>query len=258
MSGAFFNAPNMAGNLDLAVTNSNGITTKNGALSLTAKDNGDISIGNTNTGEVQLTVNNSGVVIKDNLKVLGAQNTFNADDITTSTLRMNNETLGNTEDISVSKSISLINRTESGNNTITIPTQSHLHNELSQDGLVKNIFYDETIVTTGAGSTSTTVDFTWSKYYPIGPVTHKVSATVNPAFENRSSLNGLNVVVTDSANNVVTIGIKTINCTSLSGSTWLMKLLIALILAIGLLLLLLQVVAHMFLIIVLIGLKNYM
>ena len=224
MSGAFFNAPNMAGNLDLAVSNSNGITTKNGALSLTAKDNGDISIGNTSSGEVQLTVNNSGVIIKDNLQVLGAQNTFNADDVTTSTLRMNNETLGDTEDVSVSKSVSLINRTVSGNNTVSIPTQSHLHNELSQDGLIKNIFYDESSVTSGADSTSTTVDFTWPKYYPIGPVTHKVAATIVPAFENRNALNGLSVVVNDSANKIVTIGTKTINCFSLSGSTWLNRI----------------------------------
>ena len=221
-SGAFFNAPNQAGNIELGMFNKNSITTASGALSISADNNGDISIGNTSTGEVQLTVNNSGVVIKDNLQVLGEQNTFNADDITTSTLRMNNETLGNLDNISVSKSVTLINRTAAGDNTVTIPTQSHLHNELSQDGLVKNLFYDETTVSTSdQATTSTTVDFTWPKYYPIGPVTHKVSTTTSATFADRNALNGLSIGVANTTNSTITIGSLTVNYTSHSGSTWL-------------------------------------
>lgn len=222
MSGAFFNAPTQAGNLDLAMTNTNGITTTSGELSLTANNNGAISIGNTSTGQVQLTVNNSGVIIQDNLQVLGNQNTFNADDVTTSTLRMNNETLGDTDNVSVSKSVSLINRTSSGDNTVTIPVKSYLHNELSQDGLIKNIFYDETSVAQAdQAATSTTVDFTWPKYYPVGPVTHKVAATVSAAFANRDALNGLSVGTANTTDNTIQIGTVTVNYTSHSGSSWL-------------------------------------
>ena len=222
MSGAFFNAPTQAGNLDLAMTSNNGITTTTGDLSLTANDNGAISIGNTSTGQVQLTVNNSGVIIQDNLQVLGDQNTFNADDITTSTLRMNNETLGDSDNVSVSKSVSLINRTGSGDNTVTIPVKSYLHNELSQDGLIKNIFYDESsVATSDQAGTSTTVDFTWPKYYPVGPVTHKVVATTTAAFANRDALNGLSVGTADTDASTVTVGTVTVNYHTHSGSTWL-------------------------------------